>query len=528
MNNSRFRYIKNLFFPCFAFSMATGILSAFLITLFQRVAEFVIHLSGRAYGYVRENPEWIPCLLGGAALIGLAASFILTFSHSCRGGGIPTSIAAIRGITSFKWLKSAFVLPFSALLTFLCGLPLGTEGPCVQMGTALGDGVVHVFGSKKHAGWRRYMMTGGASAAFSLVTGAPVTAILFVMEEIHCRFSPLLFSVASLSVLAGQITVRILAHFSLASVGLFHIETLEALPFSRLFIPLVLGVLCGACSVLFTHAYHRIDRFVRITLGKISVKIKFPLIFACIALTGFFCAKILGTGHSLIEGLFEVQTIWYLLIVIFLVRAVFMMIANTAGITGGVFLPTLAFGAIIGSLCAQAFIVMGLLPESSYTLLVVLGMTAFLGANSRIPLTACVFTIEALGGIHNLLAIGMALTASFLIVQISGLDDFTDAIVKAKAHAIHKGKEPHHIEVALTVHEGSFVIDKELRDILWPASCVLLSFERAPQNKGKMTIAAGDVLTVYYKTYDPVASAEEFEVLVGDQPEETDRIMRPT
>ena len=32
---------------------------------------------------------------------------------------------------------------------------------------------------------------------------------------------------------------------------------------------------------------------------------------------------------------------------------------------------------------------------------------------------------------------------------------------------------------------------------------------------------------IYYPTYDPVATANEFEVLVGDQREEIDRIMRP-
>ena len=40
-------------------------------------------------------------------------------------------------------------------------------------------------------------------------------------------------------------------------------------------------------------------------------------------------------------------------------------------------------------------------------------------------------------------------------------------------------------------------------------------------------LAEGEVLTVHYTTYDPAATAHEFEVLVGDQCTEIDRIMRP-
>ena len=55
----------------------------------------------------------------------------------------------------------------------------------------------------------------------------------------------------------------------------------------------------------------------------------------------------------------------------------------------------------------------------------------------------------------------------------------------------------------------------------------MLSIERGPNKTNKVGIAEGDILTVHYTTYAPVATANEFEVLVGDQCEEIDRIMRP-
>lgn len=520
-------YIKNLLLPCLSFSAIAGILSTLTVTLFQSAASYAVLLSQAVYGTVRERPILLPGLLLGAALIGLWLARVLKYCPTCRGGGIPSSIAAIQGIIPLRWVTSIFVLPFAALLSFVCGLPLGTEGPCVQMGTGIGDATVRLFGGKKHAGWRRYIMTGGASAGFSLVTGAPVTAIVFSIEELHKRFSPLLFSVAAISVTASQLTAKLLSLFNMAPTGLFHIGALSPLSMTLFFIPLLLGLLCGTCSVLFTSLYHKIDKFMHNTLARISLWVKIPLIFVCVALLGFFISEILGSGHSLVEQLFDRELVWLLLVVIFLVRAVLMMIANTAGVTGGIFLPTLAFGAILGSLSAEAFLALGVIGDEHYPLLVILGMISFLGASSRIPLTACIFAIEALSCGNNILPVVIAATAAFLIVELSGTKDFSDTVIERKEEALHRGKTSHTIKVPLTVCENSFVVGKELRDILWPVSCVVLSVDRAADEYDKLTVSAGDIITVQYKTYDPVAVAEEFEALVGDQPTTIDTIMRP-
>ncbi len=525
MNHRVCNHIKNLLLPCLGFSLSAGILSAILVTLFKLAAEAVIHLSTKFYGAVRVNPVLLPLLVLCASAIGLVASFVLSASRSCRGGGIPTSVAAIRGIVSFKWLASIFVLPFSALLTFFCGLPLGTEGPCVQMGTAIGDGVVKCFGNRKYKGWRRYVMTGGASAGFSIATFSPITAILFSMEELHKHFSPLVLTIASLSVVSAQITVQILSALGIGSGRLFHIPEIPAIPLKLLFVPLILGLTCGVCSMLFTRFYHWIDGWMVRVLKKLSVKLLFPLLFGAVSIIGFFLPDAPGTGHSLVETLLHAQIAWYLLVLIFLIRAVVMMVSNTAGVTGGVFLPTLALGAIIGSLVTKLLLTLGWIEADLAILVVVLGIAAFLGATSRIPITACVFAVEALGGINNVIPVIIATTAALLVVELSGLEDFTDTVIEAKVHSISKGKVPAVIETSLNVRENSFVVGKELRDILWPSSCAVVSFERAPENRGKTGVAPGDVIAVHYKTYNPDATADEFNALVGDQPEQINCIM---
>ncbi len=499
------------------FSIITGLISALWGTAFKLGAEWVIHLSSAAYGFVHQNPIWIPVLLIGAALLGLAASIIVSYAQSCKGGGIPTAVAAVRGIASFPWLQSVLILPFSALITFLSGLPLGTEGPCVQMGTAIGDGVAQCLGGKKHRFWRRYIMTGGAAAGFSIATASPITAITFSLEELHKKFSPLLLAGVSVAVMSAQIAAQILAAIGIGSTHLFHALEISAIPAKLLFVPLLIGIICGLCSVFFTKLYHYVEKFVHKVLGKLSIKLAFPILFAFICIVGICLSDVLGTGHGLVDKLFHPGTAWYLLILVFLLRAIFMMVANTAGVTGGAFLPTLAFGAVLGSLCGEAMVALGLLEQQQYILAVTLGITAFLGATSRIPITACIFAVEALGGINNTLAIVMASTVAYLIAELSGVEDFTDAVIAAKERSLRMGKKPETVNATLTVGKDSFLDGMKLCDILWPVDRVVISVEHINEGHHGENLQAGDVLTLRYQTYDPAATAAELTALAGEQ-----------
>lgn len=527
MRNNFFDNLKNLFLPCIGFSMAAGFVSAIIITVFKLCAEVVIKASNIVYNGVRTTPILLPLLVVVAAAIGFFASYLYLLSRSCRGGGIPSSIAAIRGILDFRWWACIIILPFSALMSFLCGFPLGTEGPCVQLGTAVGDGIIKCLAPKKHKGWRRYIMTGGASAGFSIAASSPITAIIFAMEELHKRFSPLLMMIASISVMTAQITVQILSSLGIGTLGLFHMPQIQATDTKLLFVPFVVGIVCGIGSLLFTRLYQFINKITHALIKKVSVKILFPLLFACVSVIGFFISDSLGTGHSLTEELFSTQMVWYFIILIFLIRAIVMMVSNTMGVTGGIFLPTLSFGALLGALCGELMIYFGLIGTEHYILIVVLGIVAFLGATSHIPITACIFAIETLGGFNNVLSVIIAVTVAFLLVEIFGGKDFTDTVIESKVRSIKKGKTAIIVDVPLTVNKNAFIIGKELRDILWPNSCFVVSIDRQPEHRGKHEILEGDVITVHYKTYNPSVTAEELKILMGEQSEGIEKIMNP-
>ena len=170
MHTNRSTYIKNILLPCLLFSVITGIFTGTLIFLFKAAASFVIGKSEELYAVVRSQPGHIPLFILGIALVGLSSAVLLRCVPDARGGGIPTAIAILRGLIPFCWVKTIVFVFASSMLTYFGGVPLGNEGPSVQMGTAVGRGTVSLF-TRKNQAWDRYIMTGGACAGVAAATG---------------------------------------------------------------------------------------------------------------------------------------------------------------------------------------------------------------------------------------------------------------------------------------------------------------------------------------------------------------------
>lgn len=514
MKHNRSIHIKNFLLPCLLFSVLAGAGTGVVIFLFKFSAGWVISLSGRLYDTVRTTPSLLPLLLLGAAVTGLCASLLLTKIPECRGGGIPTSIALLKGLITFRWLRSLLSVFASAMLTFLAGVPLGNEGPSVQMGTAVGRGLV-----ERAPAWRRYIMTGGASAGFAAATGAPLTGILFAFEEAHRRFSPLLFLVSSISALTATGVIRALSSLAQMDASLFHMASAPVLPMKYLWTMALVGILTGGAAALFTKGWILMHRLLRKKMKTVPLVCKVTVIFLLAAVVGYFSPRSIGSGHDLVEMLTEGQGVGVSLLAVLLFRALLLLAANNADVTGGLFVPTLAFGAVTGSLSGSALIAVGLLPEEYYSLTVVVGITAFLSASSRTPLMAVAFAAEALGGLPNLLPIAIGGTAAFLCIETIGIPDFTHTVVEAKAEAAHAGKTARTVDYELTVTPDAFAVGKEIRDILWPASCTVLSVKRADtyHAHGGTGIGEGDVLLIRCHTYDGDETLARLSELVGEQ-----------
>ena len=514
--------IKIKLIPYILFPMMIGIFTGVLIFLFKIGASAVMRDSERIYAFVRQDPRYLPLLILGAAVLGLLSALILTVAKECRGGGIPTAVASIRGLIPMKWVQSIFALCASALITYFVGVPLGNEGPSVQMGAAVGKGNSRLL-KKNRPAWERYFMTGGACAGFAIATGAPLSGILFALEEAHRRFSTTLFSVASVAVLFGTVTYRYLAFFFHVDVRFMDLVISDVLPMRYLWAAITVGAACGVCSLLVTKFYRALKEFSKTRAGKMPFIVKFVIIFTVTALLGFFSMNFIGTGHSLIEELLHGKVVWYAVILVFIVRTILTVIANHEGVSGGVFVPTLAFGAMAASLVSDALIALKLIDERYYVIFVVVGMASFLAASSRTPITAIAFAFEALCGAGNIIPVIFGVVVSYIIAEISGDESFADTVIETRTERAHKGKSAVVVDSHWKVRKGAFVDGKEIRDVLWPPTCTVLSIDRKRshfQHHGLHEIREGDVIHIHYQTYDPEETKQLLVAIFGNQPED--------
>lgn len=514
-------YFINLIFPAFIFGSITGMLTAGVVIFYKLAAKYVIAFSQDSYGFLRNKLYFIPLVL--IAFYGIALLFSIVYKKHprVRGGGIPSSIALLRNIVTFKWLRTLIGVFFMSLTSFLIGVPLGNEGPSVLMGTAIGKGSVRTL-AKKHPAWSGYAMTGGACAGFAVATGASVSGILFAVEEAHQRISPMILIVGCIAVLFAQIVSELLCPLLNLSTSIFPEMNLTMLAVKDVWIPLLVGVAIGLFAVLFLKYYHVISNFFNVKLKKVPHHVKIFSVYALTLVFGLVSFSFVSTGHEIFSLLLEENIAIYMLFILLFVRMSLMLFANTNKLTGGVFVPIMALGAIVASLMGRGIeSIFGL--SGYYTAILALGISACISSMMKMPLTAVVFSLEALGCVDNILHVIIVVAISYIITEIFGVKGINDSIINNLVKAQEETHERKIIDTHITIKKGSFAEYRHARDILWPANFFLLSIIPSKSRhlevdqSGSKVFHDGDVLHIRYATFDEEYTKAKLMAIVGEQ-----------
>ncbi len=518
-------YFVNLIFPAFIFGSITGIITSVVVTLFKLCAKYIIQFSNGTFEFMRERVYLIPI----AIILALGASYIIALvfkkEPNLRGGGIPHSIAVLRGITSFNWLKalvSSFVLP---MISFLFGVPLGTEGPSVLIGTAIGKGSTSIL-AKKHMAWNKYSMTAGASSGFSVATGSPISGIIFAIEEIHGRISPMILMVATVSVAFSRITSELLSKISFLNIEIelfSNVPQVQALRMRDVWIPIVIALVVGILSVLFLYYYRLIYNLFNKALSKVPHFVRLFIILSLSIIFGVISINYISTGHHLIESILTGGALSIgSLVLILLIRSTLTLGANSTSVNGGMFIPIMAQGAIVSAICAKIMISLGL-DSSCYSIIIIFGITACISGMMKTPLTAIVFAIEALSCYENILFVIIVSILSFAITEIFRAKSINETIIERRTNETCGNKTVENIDTNVTIKEGAFAIGKQIRDIFWPYTLKVLSVKHSESSESETdqyadnVLRKGDVLHIRYSTTDKNETQKELFAIIGEQ-----------
>jgi CIC family chloride channel protein len=345
---------------------------------------FTEHVAQRVYPV--GSPGWHRFF---APVIGSLAMGYLLFKYfpDARGSGVPQTKAALfarGGVISLSTVLGKF---FCTSATLASGIPLGREGPSVQVGAGLSSLLGRALGLSPDK--VKALIPVGAAAAIAAAFNTPLAAVLFALEEVvGDMHAPVLGSVVLASATSWAM-LRLL----LGNDPLFKVPNYQLVSPWEFLLYALLGVLGGFMSVAFTKFLTWMRaQFLRLPRKSAWIH---PLAGGLlVGIMGWFVPQTLGVGYGYVGSALNGGMLLKLMLLLLLLKFFAVTTAYASGNAGGIFGPALFLGAMLGG--SLGTIAHGFWPNHVATsgVYALVGMgTAFAGI-IRAPMTSVVMIFE--------------------------------------------------------------------------------------------------------------------------------------
>lgn len=380
-------------------ALCIGLVSVGFALLADRAQELFHHIVGAPGGW-----RWyLPLVLTPAGFV-LCAWMSFRYFPNSQGSGIPQAIAArhLRDEDDRTLLLSLRMVAGKILLTVLalaCGASVGREGPTVQVGASLMLQAARWGGMAQARG----LILAGSAAGIAAAFNTPLAGIVFAIEEMgrtyEARTNGLVLTAV---ILAGLASLGLLGNYTYFGVARDTVSFVQDWA-----LVLACGVFGGASgaffSVLTLKATRRVRRWTALPVLRRTLLVA-GVCGLLVALIGLAAGgQTFGTGYAQARGAVEGTPLpWFFFIAKFTVG----VLTAVSGIPGGIFAPSLAVGAGLGS-------TLGLLLGSSTGIAALLGMAGYFAGVVQAPMTAFVIILEMTGNHDNVIALMCASTLGY-------------------------------------------------------------------------------------------------------------------
>ena len=356
--------------------------------------------------------QWLALYILSFIIIAYLLKLIVAREPMCTGSGIPQIKGILQGDMSMRWFSVLWSKIIGGVLAIGAGMSLGREGPSVQIGACVGQGLSQT--SRRTRFESRILMTAGAGAGLAAAFNAPLAGVIFGLEEMQKTISPaLLLTGITASITAATVTEVVFGMSPVFSMGY-----LLPLPLNLFDVLVVAGIVIGLLGRLFniTLAYS-LNTYSRLGLSGM----KKPLIPLTLAgILGFVLPEILGGGNLLVDSLVVTDYTIGFLCLLFVGKFLFTMICFGSGVPGGIFLPMLVLGAAGGAVLAKLLVLAGLLPAMYYADIIVFGMAAYFSSVVKSPVTGSILILEMTGSFQHMLALLVVSLTAYVISDLTG------------------------------------------------------------------------------------------------------------
>ncbi|MDD5945255.1 MAG: chloride channel protein, partial [Clostridia bacterium] len=278
-------------------------------------------------------------------------------------------------------IKTAPLIFIGTVLTHLFGGSSGREGAALQIGGSIASCIGKFLELDEHD--KRIMIMCGMSAGFSALFGTPIAAAVFALEVVNVGVMH--HAAAVPCIISAAVGAYVASLFGISPTAFALVGEIPALGIAPLIRTAILGILCGALSMLMCmmlkkahHLYEKIpNRMAAAFIGGLLVAV-----LTLIVGTRDYNGAGMDVINRAVAGEARPEA--------FILKIIFTALTLGAGFKGGEIVPTLFVGATFGNVAGK---LMGLGASFGAGL----GMAAMFCGVTNCPITSLVLSVELFG-----------------------------------------------------------------------------------------------------------------------------------
>jgi len=315
-----------------------------------------------------------------------------------RGSGVNQVKSAMYisdGYVPFRTVIGKFV---ACALAIGSGQSLGPEDPSLLMGA----GIASLIGRSLRLSQEKVRLIApvGTAAGLAAAFNAPISAVLFVIEEVIGTWSAGVLGAIVLAAVSSVVTMRAF----LGPDSLFRVPPFRLAGPGEILAYAALGVAGGAASLLLL-------KWIVYARPKMQALPQWTQYFQpaaaglLIGLIGVRFPQVMGAGYAIVDQAMHGQFVWQLLLLLAALKLLVTGFSFLSGTPGGLFAPTIFIGAMLGG--AVGSIEHHFFPALTATIgtFALVGIGTLFAGFLRTPITSVFMVIELSGNYTAILPV---------------------------------------------------------------------------------------------------------------------------
>ncbi|MCL2041186.1 MAG: chloride channel protein [Bacteroidales bacterium] len=405
-------------------SILLGIVSAVAAIILKNLVHFIMGLLTKISFWDFDNIMFLVYPIIGILLTIVIVRYLL---REKLGEGVPKVLYAISRNNAILKPVSMVSAMIGSALTVGFGGSAGLEGPTIATGAAVGSNIGQAL--KLNYRQTALLLVCASAGAMAAIFKSPIAAIVFVIEVMMLDLT----AASIVPLLISTVTATLVSYLLLGMDVIYPIEKVAAFQLNQTHFYVLLGVVAGFTSLLFTRIYRVSHNF----FEKHFKSWGYSLLFGGLSLGAliFFIPSFYGEGFEAINRCLhgDFMPLYHnsffarygdgagLLLLFLLASVVLKCVATNltfgAGGLGGIFAPTLFIGSHLGLLFALTVNYYQLGDISPVTFALV-GMCGCIAGVIHAPLTGIFLIAELTGGYTLFMPLMITSIISFITIRI--------------------------------------------------------------------------------------------------------------